>query len=70
MASMGGYAVAKEFANFLIIVRASLSELETQYEVAKRLNHNTESKTIINTMDRAGRLLTGLYKKLRNTADQ
>jgi len=67
---MGGYAVAKEFVNFLSRVRTSLSELETQYEVAKRLNHNTESKTIINTMDRAGRLLTGLHKKLRNTADQ
>ena len=67
---MGGYAVAKEFANSHSILRTSLSELETQYEVAKRLNHNTESKIIINTMDRTVRLLTGLRKKLRNTADQ
>jgi four helix bundle protein len=67
---MGGYAVAKEFTNFLSIVRTSLSELETQFEVAKRLNHNTESKTIINTMDRVGRLLTGLHKIIINTSDQ
>ena len=59
----------KEFANFLSIARGSLSELETQYVVAKRLNYNTESQTIINTMDRTGRLLTGIHKKLRNTTD-
>ena len=69
IAEGAGRVSPKEFANFLRIAIGSLSELETQYEVVKRLNYNTKSQTIINTIDRAGRLLKGLHKKLRNTTD-
>ena len=69
IAEGAGQDSPKEFANFLSIARGSLSELETQYEIAKRLNYNTKSQRIINMMDRAGRFQTGLHKKLRNTTD-
>ena len=57
----------KEFANFLSIARGSLSELETQKEIAIRVGFMQQNVYIDNLLDRTSRLMTGLHKKLRST---
>jgi four helix bundle protein len=57
----------KEFANFLHIAQASLSELDTQIEIAKQLRLLPESqwKTLDQQMNHIDKLLSGLIKYLR-----
>lgn len=58
----------KEFANFLHIAQASLSELDTQLEIAKQLTllPETQWKTLDQQMNRIDKLLSGLIKYLRS----
>jgi four helix bundle protein len=57
----------REFANFLHVAQASLSELDTQLEVAVRLNYLTpdEVALALGGMQRIDKMLTGLIKSLR-----
>ncbi|WP_413933979.1 four helix bundle protein [Nitrospira sp. BLG_1] len=57
----------KEFANFLHIAQASLSELDTQLEVAKGLNLLPENQwsKLDTKMNRIDKLLTGLIKYVK-----
>lgn len=54
----------KEFINFLYVARGSLSELETQLAIAKKLGYlNEECYTkIVTKTDKIGKMLTGLIK--------
>jgi four helix bundle protein len=57
----------KEFANFLYMAQGSLSELDTQSEIALKLGY-VESKDFENLelkMDRIGRMITGLIKTVK-----
>lgn len=62
----------KEFANFLHIAQASLSELDTQLEVATRLSLLPESQwsKLDAKMNRIDKLLTGLIKHVRAAKSQ
>lgn len=55
----------KEFANFLYIAQGSLSELDTQIEIAKGLNYIDidEYNAIEEKIDRIGKMITGLRRK-------
>jgi four helix bundle protein len=55
----------KEFANFLYVAQGSLSELDTQLEIARGLGYITsdEFERIQEKMDRVGKMITGLIKK-------
>ena len=57
----------KEFINFLHIAQASLSELETQIELAMRLNYITKNKreTVDKRMERIDKMITGLLRQLK-----
>jgi four helix bundle protein len=61
-----GRETTKEFTHFISIARGSLAELETQIEIAVRLNMITdvESLPLIDTCDELGRILRGLRKSL------
>lgn len=61
-----GRETTKEFTRFISIARGSLAELETQLEIALRLNMiNSEgSQPIIHLCDELGRILRGLRKSL------
>ena len=56
----------KEFMNYLHIAQASLSELDTQVELATRLSYIDEnSRGIVNArMDRIDKTITGLIRHL------
>ena len=57
----------KEFANFLYMAQGSLSELDTQSEIALKLGY-VESMDFENLelkMDRIGRMITGLIKTVK-----
>ncbi len=56
----------KEFAQFLNIARGSLSELETQLLIASDLGFIKNNDPIFDIVDRVSRLITGLYKSIRN----
>lgn len=59
----------KEFSQFLHIAQASLSELDTQIELANRLGYLSESdwQKLDMKMDRIDKLLTGLIHHLHKT---
>ena len=54
----------KEFANFLYIAQGSLSELDTQLEIALKLGYikSIDFKDIDVKMDRIGKMISGLIK--------
>lgn len=56
-----------EFARFLIIARASLSELETQVLIAKELGYYHDNR-ILEQIDKVFALIGGLIKKVRSKA--
>jgi four helix bundle protein len=64
IAEGAGRGGEKEFLHFLNIAQGSLSELDTQIEIAGMLNF-LRTDELLNQSDRVGRLLTGLIKKLR-----
>ncbi len=53
-----------EFARFLIIARASLSELETQTLIAQELGYYHDS-TVLEQIDKVFALIGGLLRKVR-----
>lgn len=54
---------AKEYAHFISIARGSLSELETQLQIAQMLGYCNESDSLNQNLEHLSRLLTGLHKK-------
>lgn len=54
-----------EFARFLIISRGSLSELETQFLIAKELGYYHE-ESIFEKIDKVFGLMGGLLKQVRS----
>ncbi|HLE24402.1 MAG TPA: four helix bundle protein, partial [Thermodesulfobacteriota bacterium] len=58
----------KEFVNFLHIAQGSLSELDTQIELAKRLKYIGEQswKELDITMERIDKMLTGLIRSQKS----
>ena len=56
----------KEFANYLHIAQGSLSELDTQFEIARRLGYTDEQtwRTLSERMERIDKLLSGLIHHL------
>ncbi len=66
IAEGAGRGSHKEFLHFLRIARGSLSELDTQIEIARMLGFLPGNESLTEQSDRVGRLLTGLIKKLRN----
>ena len=55
----------KEFLHFLAIARGSLSELETQLQLAKRLRYTQEIDTTAAHIDQLFALLGGLIRSLK-----
>jgi len=53
--------------NFIGIARGSLAELETQLQLAVMLNFASPDHVAFELSDHAGKLLTGLRKKLLTT---
>ena len=60
----------KEFINFLHVAQGSLSELDTQIEIAKRLEYLKENdwKSLDEVMIRIDKMLSGLIKQLKRIA--
>lgn len=56
----------KEFIQFLVIARGSLSELDTQFLLAKDLAFTLEQPDLENQIDRVFGLLGGLLNALQN----
>jgi four helix bundle protein len=58
----------KEFANFLYMAQGSLSELDTQLEIASKLGYLKLNgfEDLEVKVDRIGRMITGLIKNLRD----
>jgi four helix bundle protein len=56
----------KEFVNFLYIAMGSLSEIETQLEIAKRRGYIKTTDPQITKMIRIRKMLNGLIKNLRS----
>lgn len=54
----------KEFLHFIGISRGSLAEMETQMQLAVMLDFIKQDHPAFELADRAGRLITGLHKKL------
>lgn len=61
----------KEFVNFLPIAQGSLSELDTQIELAKRLKYIEEQswKELDIMMERIDKMLTGLIRSQKSAND-
>ena len=57
----------KEFLNFLHIAKGSLSELDTQLEIARRLEYLDKARweTLDERLERIDRMLSGLVRSLR-----
>lgn len=55
----------KEYGHFLSIARGSLSELDTQVQIAVMLRYMAEDHPLHDLLDRVGKLLSGFSKKLK-----
>jgi four helix bundle protein len=64
LAEGAGRNGTKEFLHFIGIARGSLAELETQLQLAVMLNFAPQDHVVFELVDRTGKLLTGLHKKL------
>jgi four helix bundle protein len=64
IAEGAGRNTRKEFVNFLHIAQGSLSELDTQLELSRRLGYIKEEewKALDKKLDREDKMLTGLIK--------
>jgi four helix bundle protein len=58
----------REFAQFVVIARGSLSELETQLVIAERLEYVADSALVREKMEKVFALLSGLLNSLRERA--
>ena len=66
IAEGAGRFYEKEFIQFLYISMGSLSEVETQLEIAKRRGYIYSIEPQITTMIRIRKMINGLIKQLRN----
>jgi len=57
-------ATKKEFAHYLVIARASLSEVDTQLAIAKLLGYIDTDEEVQQTLDRVFGLIGGLLNSL------
>ena len=59
----------KEFANFLYIAQGSLSELDTQLEIAFKVGYikSNDFENLELKMDRIGKMISGLIKALKQS---
>ncbi len=57
---------AKDFANFILMAKGSLVELETELLVSQKqkLGNTEKTKTILEKTDELGRMIHSFYKKL------
>ena len=56
----------REFSRFLSIARGSLSELDTQYQIAVRLGYaQPEQSHFEHLLERTSKLIFGLHKKMK-----
>jgi len=60
----------REFMQFLIIARGSLSELETQSLIARDLGYRQDASNIQERIDRIFVMIGGLIKSLRERANK
>ena len=59
---------SREFARFLSIARGSLSELDTQYQIAIRLGYaQSDQGRVEPLIERTSKLVFGLHKKMKET---
>jgi four helix bundle protein len=65
IAEGAGRGSQREFAQFLVIARGSLSELETQLIIAKELNYLNETAKIEAKIQSIFRLLGGLLNNVK-----
>lgn len=55
---------SKEYVHFLNIARGSLSELDTQMDIAGMLGYLTTDHAVYEQINIVGRLLSGLHRKI------
>ena len=55
----------KEFINFLSISRGSLSELETQIIIAKKIGYLDNTNQVMETIDKIFALINGLINSIK-----
>ena len=60
----------REYLHFLSIARGSLSELDTQIQIAIMLGYIPSEHPINELADRVGKLLTGFSRKLSKADDK
>ena len=60
-------ASRKEFIYFLRIARGSLSEVETQIEIAKRLGYLTNSKEVSDSLLSVRKMISSLLSAVRRS---
>lgn len=61
---------AREFAHFLSIAKGSLSELDTQYQLAQRLGFIKENHAdLASLIEKVSKLVAGLHKKVKEGAN-
>jgi four helix bundle protein len=60
----------KEYLHFLSMARGSLSELDTQIQIAQMLEYLPAEHPLAGFVDKVGKLLTGFSKKLRQDNTQ
>lgn len=66
IAEGSGRKNTKEFIQFLWIANGSISEVETQIEIAKRLNYFNEDQELINKIKHIRKMLLGLISALES----
>jgi four helix bundle protein len=59
-------ATSKDFAHFLIMAKASIAELDTEIEIARRRGYlpDSEADALFGLMDEVSRMITGLRVKV------
>ena len=61
---------AREFAHFLSIAKGSLSELDTQHQLAQRLGFIKEGHAdLAGLIEKVSKLVAGLHKKVKEGAN-
>jgi four helix bundle protein len=59
---------SREFSRFLAIARGSLSELDTQHQIAIRLGFvKSDQDQVEALLERTSKLVSGLHKKMKET---
>ncbi len=67
IAEVHGLKQTQAYARHLAIANGSLTELETQLEIAQRLGYLTaENESVINQAREVGRMLAGLRRSLQS----